>query len=88
MFHMRNLTYHTEKPKHNIQYLCFGKKILSKLYAHNSFKESNNPVGKWKRGRENVVTNTKDLTHMFPTQAVSSKQALLSSQHTPPQHHR
>jgi len=46
LFHMRNLTYHTEKPKHNIQYLCFGKKILSKLYAHNSFKETNSPVGK------------------------------------------
>lgn len=46
MFHMRNLTYHTEKPKHNIQYLCFGKNILSKLYAHNSFEEGNYPVGK------------------------------------------
>lgn len=48
-FHKRILTYHTEKPKHDIQYLCFGEKILSKFYAHNSFKESNNPVGKGKR---------------------------------------
>lgn len=43
------------------------------------------------RGGGKVVTNTEDLTHMFTTQtpqAVSSKQALLSSKHTHPQHHR
>lgn len=71
MFHMRNLTYHTEKPKHNIQDLCFGEKILSKLYAHNSFKESNNPVSEYKKKRrkKKVVTNTKDLTLMSTAQA-------------------
>lgn len=43
--HVKENTYHTEEPKHNIQYLCFGKEVLTKFDADNSFKETNNPEG-------------------------------------------
>lgn len=34
---------HTEKPKHNIEYLGLREEILSKFYANNSFQETNDP---------------------------------------------
>lgn len=34
------------------------------------------------RGGGKVITNTEDLTHMFTTQTINNKQALLSSKHS------
>ena len=43
------MTYHTKKPKHNIEYLGLREEILSKFYADNSFQETNDPVTQNKR---------------------------------------
>lgn len=43
------MTYHTKKPKHNIEYLGLREEVLSKFYADNSFQETNDPVTQSKR---------------------------------------
>lgn len=43
------MTYHTKKPKYNIEYLGLREEILSKFYADNSFQETNDPVRQNKR---------------------------------------
>lgn len=37
-------TYHTKKPKYNVEYLGLREEILSKFYANDGFQETNDPV--------------------------------------------
>lgn len=56
------MTYHTQKPKHNIEYLGLREEILSKFYAHDSFQETDDPS-------QNERLNINSSYHMHYTYA-------------------
>lgn len=59
----KRCTYHTKKPKYNIQDLCFGEEILTKFDAHNSFKKTNNSRGIKKQKKK----ESKHIEFLFET---------------------